>query len=156
MTPNREWVIRLVGPARIEGTENGELLLLTPELNVVESPESRYSDFRTLSFPLEVGKRWRYATEWLFKPKGSKGQSVGEVEVLAYEKVVVPAGEFDAFKLVATDRISGTSPINSQYAGEIVRTYWYAPAARAVVKIVTANPYLGPSTVELTGFRLEH
>jgi hypothetical protein len=69
---------------------------------------------------------------------------------------VVPAGEFDAFKLVATDRISGTSPINSQYAGEIVRTYWYAPAARAVVKIVTANPYLGPSTVELTGFRLEH
>lgn len=77
-----------------------------------------------------------------------------DVTVVAYEKVTVPAGEFDAFKLTAKESLSGTSPINSQYAGEITRTYWYAPAARAVVRVISHNPYLGPSTVELVAFEL--
>ena len=34
---------------------------------------------------------------------------------------------------------------------EIVTTYWYAPAARAVVKSESRNPYLGPVNVELVG-----
>jgi putative ABC transport system substrate-binding protein len=34
-------------------------------------------------------------------------------------------------------------------------TYWYAPAARAIVKSVTHNPYLGMSTVELVEFQLQ-
>ena len=44
--------------------------------------------------------------------------------------------------------------LNSQIDAEVNRTYWYAPAARAVVKSVTHNPYLGPSTVELVEFQL--
>jgi hypothetical protein len=72
--------------------------------------------------------------------------------VIAYERVTVPAGDFEAFRLTSKESLSGTSPINSQYAGEINRTYWYAPAARAIVKSVSHNPYLGPSTVELVAF----
>lgn len=30
------------------------------------------SNPKALSVPLEVGRRWRYTSEWLFKPKGSK------------------------------------------------------------------------------------
>ena len=37
----------------------------------------------------------------------------------------------------------------SHFAGEILTTYWYSPAARAIVKSVSRNPYLGTSTVEL-------
>ena len=153
-TPNRTWVITSVTATGIEGTEDGEPLKLTRELNVVESPRTKESNPRLLVFPLAVGKRWQYVTDWVFKPKGSKGRSAVEVVVMEYEKVTVPAGEFDAFKLTSAETLSGKSPIGSTYAGQTTRTYWYAPAARAVVKIVSHNPYLGPSTVELVGLHL--
>jgi hypothetical protein len=99
-----------------------------------------------------VGKRWNYVTDWHFKPKRSSGTAAVEVVVVSYEKVAVPAGEFEAFKLVARESLGGTSPVNSQYAGESTRTYWYAPAARAIVKSVSHDLYLGKSTVELVAF----
>jgi hypothetical protein len=127
---------------------------MTPDLNVVDSPTNKQSNPKALSFPLEVGKRWRFASDWLFKPKGSKGSIVVDVEVVAHEKVEVPAGEFEAFKLVSKGRVSGTSPINSQYDAVITTTYWYAAAPRAIVKSVTHNPYLAESTVELVAYQL--
>lgn len=153
--PNRAWVITTVAPTGIEGTDNGEPLRLTRDMNVLESSVSKNSNPRVLNFPLEVGKRWRYTSNWLFKPKGSTGTIAVDISVVAHEKVKVPAGEFEAFRIAATEKLSGTSPINSQYAGEITRTYWYAPAARAIVKTVSRNPYLGPSTIELVAFQLQ-
>jgi hypothetical protein len=152
--PNRTWTITALTAAGIQATENGEPLRMTPELNVLESPRTKESNPRALSFPLEVGKRWRYSSEWLFKAKGSKGTILNEVAVVGHESVTVPAGTFDAFKLVAKGQLGGTSPINSRYDAELTTTYWYAPAARAIVKSVTHNPYLGPSTVELVGLQL--
>lgn len=150
--PNRTWIVTAVNGARVEGTENGEPLVLTSELNVLDSPRSADSRSQALAFPLEVGKRWRYTSEWLFKPKNSKGTSVVDVVVVGYEKVRVPAGEFDAFRLEAKAALRGVSGIGSVIDGETLTTYWYAPAARAVVKSVARNPYLGPSTVELVRF----
>ncbi len=152
--PNLTWEINSVTETEISGTENGEPLRMTPDLNVVESPERRQSNPKALSFPLEVGKSWRYASDWLFKPKGSKGSIVVDVEVVAHEKIAVPAGEFEAFKLVSKGRVSGTSPINSQYDAVITTTYWYAATPRVIVKSVTHNPYLAESTVELVAFQL--
>ena len=154
-TPNRVWVVTSVAPTGIEGTENGEPLRLTPELNVLESPRHKESNPKALSFPLEVGRQWGYATDWVFKAKGSNGSSIVDVAVVGHEKIRVPAGEFDAFKLVARGSLHGTSPINSQYAGETTTTYWYAPEARAIVKSVSHNPYLGVSTVELVELQLQ-
>ena len=153
--PNRAWVIKAVTPAGIEGTENGEPLTLTSDLNVLESPRQKESNPKALSFPLEVGKKWRYTSNWVFKPTGSKGSSVVDVTVVGHEKVRVPAGEFDAFKLVATATIRGLSPKNSQIAGQTDTTYWYAPTARAVVKSVARNPYIGITTVELVEFQFQ-
>jgi hypothetical protein len=153
-TPNRTWLVTSVSATDIVGTENGEPLRLTRELNVLESPRDKYSNSKLLAFPLTVGKRWQYVTDWVFKPKGSEGKSAIDITVIAYEKVAVPAGEFDAFKLTSRESMSGTSPVGSVYAGETTRTYWYAPAARAIVKVVSHNPYLGPSTVALVGFEL--
>lgn len=152
--PNRAWVIDSITAAGIEGTENGEPLRLTFDLNVLESPRHKDSSPKVLSFPLEVGKRWRYTSDWVFKPKRSTGTAVVEVAVVGHEKVRIPAGEFDAFKLVAKGTIRGVSGINSQIAGETHATYWYAPAARAIVKSVSHNPYIGTSTVELVTFQL--
>lgn len=153
--PNLAWAINSVTETEIAGTENGEPLRMTPDLNVMDSPERKQSNPKALNFPLEVGKRWRYTTDWLFKPKGSTGSVVVDVEVAAHESVVVPAGVFEAFKLVSKGRVSGTSPINSQYDATITTTYWYAAEPRAIVKSVTHNPYLGPSTIELVAFQLQ-
>ena len=150
--PNRHWVIASVTNSRIEGTENGELLTLTLELNVLESPRNMNSNPKALSFPLETGKKWHFASEWVFKPTGSKGISNVAVEVVGHEKIAVPAGEFEAFKLVSKARMRGISPKGSLIEGDAVSTYWYAPAARAVVKSITHNPYIGVSTVELVEF----
>ena len=90
--PNLAWEINSVTATEISGTENGEPLLMTPDLNVVDSPMNKQSNPKALSFPLEVGNRWRFASDWLFKPKGSKGSMLVDVEVVAYERVAVPAG----------------------------------------------------------------
>ena len=95
-TPNLIWEIHSVSATEIAGTENGEPLRLTADLNVIDSPTGSYSNPNALSFPLEVGKRWQYATDWLFKPKGSRGSLSVDVEVVAYERIAVPAGEFEA------------------------------------------------------------
>jgi hypothetical protein len=153
-TPNRAWVITSVGDAGIEGTENGEPLRLTRDLNVVESPRDKSSNFRLLEFPLEIGKRWNYVNDWSFKMASSRGRSTVEAEVVGYERVGVPAGEFDAFKVASREKLSGTSPAGARFSGEITRTYWYAPAACAIVKSVTHDPYIGTTTVELVAFRL--
>jgi hypothetical protein len=153
-TPNRTWVITSVTPTRIEGTENSsEALSLTPELNIIETPRERTSNMKMLNFPLEVGKRWRYESDWLFKPKGSKGTFVGNVTVVGYERIKVPAGEFEAFKLVDKRVMRGISGIGSVVDAETSLTYWYAPAANAIVKSIYLNPYLGPSTVELVEYK---
>ena len=153
--PNRTWVITSVGAGGIEGTEDGQPLRLTADLNILDSPQQTESNPQALTFPLEVGRRWRYASDWLFKPKGSRGRADVEVTVAAPERVTVPAGQFDAFKLVARSALRGISGINSQIDAETVRTYWYAPAARAIVKSINRNPYLGTSTVELVTFELQ-
>jgi hypothetical protein len=122
---------------------------------VRDSPLGSSSNPNALRFPLEVGKRWQYTFDWLFKPKGSRGSSAAEVSVITFEKVTVPAGEFDAFRLESIERLSGNSPIGSRYDGETTRTYWYAPSASAIVKMVSRNPYLGPSTIELVAHDLK-
>ena len=153
-TPNRAWQVTAVTAVGIEGTENGEPLRLTHDLNVRESPRGTESNPGLLAFPLSVGKRWKFESDWEFKPKGSRGKYAVDVTVAAYERISVVAGAFDAFKLTAREALSGTSPIGTHYSGAATRTYWYAPAARAVVKSVSHNPYLGWSTVELVELEL--
>jgi hypothetical protein len=153
--PNRHWVVKSVNSVHIEATENGEPLVMTRELNVLDSPRHSESDPRALSFPMRVGDRWRYATDWLFKAKSSRGNLVVDVKVVSYEAVRVPAGIFEAFRLEARGQLGGNSPSNTFFAGEVTHTYWYAPAVRAVVKSVYHNPYQGPTTVELVDFKLQ-
>ncbi len=152
--PNRAWVITAVSAAGLEGTENGEPLVLTADLNPVESPRDSAANLQFLRFPLEVGDRWTYGGNWIFKEKGSRGRQDGEVVVAAYEKVKVYAGEFDAYKLEAKGHNRGVSGIGSQIDSDFTVTYWYAPAARAIVKSIAWNPYLGTRNVELVSFDL--
>ncbi|HMM87164.1 MAG: hypothetical protein ACLGIT_15880 [Gammaproteobacteria bacterium] len=151
--PNRHWVVSAVSPQGIAATENGEPLQLSPDLNLVESPARRESDLRLLQFPLSVGKRWTFETDTLFKDNQSTARTGARVEVVAHETVRVVAGEFAAFRLEASGSFTGRSKGGpGVLSGEFRSTYWYAPAARAIVKSETWSTYRGAVTVELVRF----
>ena len=140
---------------RLLGTDNGEPLTLSRELNIIDAPRQSESNQRLLQFPLEVGKRWQYTSDWLFKPKGSRGTLAVDVTVAGYESIDVPAGRFDAFKLLAVGELGGSAPSGTFFAGQTNTTIWYSPAARAIVKSIDHNPYQGTATVELIEFQLQ-
>jgi hypothetical protein len=144
-----------VTPDGIKATENGEPLMLTLDLKVLESSWRKDSDLRLLSFPLEVGKSWTFVNDYSLKDTGTKGQMKQSVVVLTYEKVRVPAGEFEAFKLESTGSFSGSSPAAGPISGSGSRTYWYAPSARAIVKEEIQDPYRGRYGLELVKFKLQ-
>ena len=152
--PNLVWVITSVTPAGIAGTSNGKPLTLTPDLNVIESPARKFSDRRNLSFPLEIGKSWTYSNHTEFKDTGGATQADAGVTVAAYEKVTVPAGQFDAFRIEAKGKFGQQSAAGAG-ASEFTETTWYAPSARAVVKQVWRDPVVGERVLELASFKLQ-
>ena len=112
------------------------------------------SDRRLLSFPLEVGKKWTFSNEFVQKDVDYKGRADISVTVVGREKVRVAAGEFDAFKLEAKGK-SGVDGASGAGSIDVVRTYWYAPAARTIVKQETRNPTRGSETIELVSYKLQ-
>ena len=75
------------------------------------------------------------------------------VAVLGYEKVRVPAGEFDAFKLEAKG--IWVSPQAPFAPGAVYLTYWYAPAVRAIVKKEEQATGMPIHVTELVEFQLQ-
>ena len=67
-------------------------------------------------WPLEVGKRWTYQGVW--EEPGATRDLSNKFAVVAVETVEVPAGRFEALKVV---RETATRDLDE---------YWYAPAAR--------------------------
>lgn len=148
--PNRHWVVTAVTPEAIEATEDGQPLRLSPDLNVIESPTRRESNTLALKFPLSVGKAWTYETDTLFKDNQSTARTTARVRVVAHESVRVVAGQFDAFRLEAGGTFTGRSRGGPGHlSGEFKWTYWYSPAARAIVKSEMWSTYRGTVNVEL-------
>jgi hypothetical protein len=153
--PNRVWVVDSVGDEVIVGTEDGAPLRLTRDLNPRESPLTMQWDTQPLRFPMRVGERWEYVGRVRFKDNGSQARVVAHVQVEAWEQIRVVAGQFDAFRLRASSTFEGTSyGGQGQLRGESSTLYWYAPAARTIVKWTTRSTYRGESTVELVDLDL--
>ena len=124
-----------VTASQIEGTENDGKFVLTADLSTVESSVFvATGDNKQFSFPLEVGKKWEYKYSFANKLNPGKGRRQLEANVVAYEKVKVPAGEFDAFKIEYTG-FWNSDTNRRPNSGRLTSTSWYAPAARGVVKV---------------------
>ena len=87
----------------------------------------------TYLFPLKIGKQWSQQYEAVALSNESKTRHNVAAKVVAYEKVKVPAGEFDAFKIEYTIRNVSTS--DTERADSITRSVrWYAPSVKQMVK----------------------
>lgn len=75
-----------------------------------------------VSWPLSVGRRWTHEGTW--EDREAKRRYTDSFAVVAAETVEVPAGRFEALKIV---RAAGT---------EASDQYWYVPAVRTYVRWV--------------------
>jgi uncharacterized caspase-like protein len=95
--------------------------LVTDRLgNALRQRDGRsYSANQFLPLEFAVGKRWstRYTVTW---PNGRKGEAEMEARVLSRERVTVPAGTFNAFKIEWDNR-----RLNAD--GRTLTHAWFAP-----------------------------
>lgn len=83
-------------------------------------------------FPMSVGSKWTYERlgSMMWGKMGPQEVLVHATwEVKAFEKIAVPAGDFDCF------RVSGvTWWASGTLGGQTTTTYWYCPSIRGVAK----------------------
>lgn len=94
---------------------------------------------QALPFPLQAGQRWR---EFVVATDPASGQSYRvrvDGEVLGWDRVRVPAGEFDALKVERHIYAGNADYFRTE---ERIREIdWYAPAVGAVVRREAASEY---------------
>jgi hypothetical protein len=85
-------------------------------------------------FPMTVGAKYQYEkSPWT----NGEGYFSSKCEVSAYERVKVPAGEFDAFKIACNgfwSRVVGGST-----TGRYTELYWYSPQVNRTVASETVS-----------------
>lgn len=122
--------IRSVNPGRNPVERE---LLTTGEWNAMVSSISG-SKFAPhtgiLQFPLSTGKTWQAKSETT-TTTGVRLRSELDTKVVGVEKVQVPAGTFDAFKIEQAGWVNGIT-----FTGSLrtLQHVWYAPAIGRVVK----------------------
>ncbi len=111
-------------PTTIEELHTDDLALIT-QGRVEYRPDNG-----ALRFPLAVGKSWRHPfIRVLPRRDPPETEMVADVTVKAYERITVPAGALDAFRIESAERTVRDTGEPPFYA-----TYWYAPAAKTIIK----------------------
>ena len=125
-----ELTVTAVTAGKIEATGGkGGKVVWNAELNLIESTDYAFDPaLGLLAFPLEVGKKWDVATAYESKSRATgRGRQQYAVSVVAYEKVTVRAGSFDAFKLVAKGY---TNPERGAGRSTTPNSHWRGCSAR--------------------------
>ena len=134
-----DYVVAASTAAQIDLSVGGtDKAVWTSELTPLDNPRLSWDPgYRWLNFPLEVGKEWDFKTQWKRKDGAGAGRSQMDVAVKAYEKVNVRAGEFDAYRIEG----KGFMNIDGSWSSRVNVKYWYAPAARAMVRFEWEDKY---------------
>ncbi len=94
---------------------------------------SRESNSAMVAFPVSVGKKYKVKLNW----DNGRGFDELDAEVLAFEKVKVEAGEFDAYRIRYTGFWNQREGGN--FTGRTERFVWYAPAVKGFIKSTYTN-----------------
>jgi hypothetical protein len=113
---------------------------VTRDFNFPRTYDGKTTLDERLTFPLQLGKEWSSSFEW------KAGNVIGKTDmtrrVVAYERIRVDAGEFDAFRIEGKGFWKDLTTITSfpaHSSGPRTERYWYAPAARRIVKFEGQN-----------------
>jgi hypothetical protein len=142
--------IRWEGEERMEVVHyNGSLGFWNGTDTVLVSNNSDRNQSSTpfRDWPLKVGKKWKYESEW----KNAEGTAMitsQDVEVVSYGEVVVLAGRFMAYKIEHV----GTFTNTKSGSGKMNDTYWYSPALKMNIRHVQDDGY-GSYVLELYDYK---
>ena len=115
----------------------------------LERPLTNLQDFRyepalaALPFPLRAGQRWQQYVKATDPATGRAYRVRIDGEVLGWERIRVPAGEFDALKVERLMYAGNGDYFRSEE--RIRETDWYAPRLGAVVRHEGASEYTDTS-----------
>lgn len=98
-------------------------------------------------WPLQVGKKWKYESEWQ-NAEGTPMTTSQDVEVVSYGEVTVLAGRFMAYKI----DYSGTITNSIGGSAEIKESFWYAPALKSNIRHIQDDGY-GSYVFELYDYK---
>ena len=116
-------------PCYVMRTGNREIYWSTADLAwVMERMDGKIEsralpEYRRFVWPLEPGKTWMARYQWSHPGEGKTEERARRHRVAGFESVRVPAGTYQAVRVVVTDA-----------AANKISEYWYAPDARWLVK----------------------
>ncbi len=120
---------------RIKGKPGSGIAAYTREWNPVDVISAKYEPYlKDFSFPLQVGKKWDADADKMLFSNGKHGKFFLKGKVVSLEKITVPAGTFDAYKINVILDASGTD--EDANIGHTIETYWYAPSVKRYVKLI--------------------
>ncbi len=148
---NLSYQVTEIGADRIQVAASGEpgdgIQVYDRQWNWLKRPATNLQTFEyspaypALAFPLAPGNRWRARVTARDPLDGRRFQVWIDGTVLGWERVKVPAGEFDALKI---ERIVFFN--YWEYAvrdrSEILEYEWYAPAVKQAVRREAQSKYL--------------
>lgn len=107
--------------------------------------------YRAFDFPLEPGKRWQARLTATDPLDGRRFPVRIEGKVVGWERVKVPAGEFDALKIVR-GVFFDYFEFNLRGQSHIEEFEWYAPAVKQSVRREARSRYRNLQGAHDTGF----
>lgn len=101
----------------------------------------RPSELTAVRTPLEVGKQWRSEGNSTNMHSGLVFRTAGSGKVTGQERVTVPAGTFDTFRVESMVRMTNTA--DQTKSSTITGVIWYAPAINRWPKRISEFRYEG-------------
>ncbi|MCB0474789.1 MAG: hypothetical protein KDC69_03890 [Flavobacteriaceae bacterium] len=150
-----KWSRSVDGTVRAEGEDLQEVVEYRGELGfwngvdttlISKTLEKDPGSTPFRDWPLAVGKKWKYVSEWE-NNEGTKGKTSQDVEVVSFEELQVAAGKFMAYRI----EYKGLVTNSRGFKGEMSDTWWYAPELKTYIKHVNKDGF-GIYTNELTNY----
>lgn len=127
------------GEVRSEGEDTDKIvsvdgvlamIIETDTIPVADIVNPEISETPKYNWPLEVGKKWKYETNWTSQD-GTTGSQSQDVEILSFKEETVEAGTFMAYTIQYKGRITNSRGFNAN-AEEV---WLYAPALKNFIKL---------------------
>nr|WP_315399679.1 hypothetical protein [uncultured Duganella sp.] len=110
--------------------------LYSAEMNPVDRGAMHFApSFARFAFPLAPGKEWSTEAVGDNPKQGKHWRYTIKGKVLDWEKVKVPAGEFDALKVVVEALYRGDEANSNGGNGQLTETIWFVPELNNFVKL---------------------